>query len=153
MKKANPSREGVIAIEYKNIDSQHILVRLDPNDEIVTSLMQVAKEEKIGLAMVQGLGAVKKVVMGVYNVPEQHYKANTLEGAFEMLSLTGTIDTMAGKPYSHFHIAVGDEQGAAHGGHLNEAIISATAEIVITKLAGSVDRRKSEETGLNIWKF
>ena len=51
------------------------------------------------------------------------------------------------------HIAVGDEQGAAHGGHLNEAIISATAEIVITKLAGSVDRRKSEETGLNIWKF
>ena len=140
-------------MEYKNIDSQHILVRHDPNDEIVTSLMQVAKEEKIGLAMVQGLGAVKKVVMGVYNVPEQHYKANTLEGAFEMLSLTGTIDTMAGKPYSHFHIAVGDEQGAAHGGHLNEAIISATAEIIITKLAGSVDRRKSEETGLNIWKF
>ena len=139
-------------MEYKNIDSQHILVRLDPNDEIVTSLMQVAKEEKIELAMVQGIGAVKKVVMGVYNVPEQHYKANTLEGAFEMLSLTGTIDTMAGKPYSHFHIAV-DEQGAAHGGHLNEAIISATAEIVITKLAGSVDRRKSEETGLNIWKF
>lgn len=88
-------------MEYKNIDSQHILVRLDPNDEIVTSLMQVAKEEKIELAMVQGIGAVKKVVMGVYNVPEQHYKANTLEGAFEMLSLTGTIDTMAGKPYSH----------------------------------------------------
>ena len=140
-------------MEYKNIDSQHILVRLDPNDEIVTSLMQVDKDENIGLAMVQGLGAVKKVIMGVYNVPEQHYKANTLEGAFEMLSLTGTIDTMAGKPYSHFHIAVGDEQGAAHGGHLNEAIISATAEIVITKLAGSVDRRKSEETGLNIWKF
>ena len=137
-------------MEYKNIDSQHILVRLDPNDEIVTSLMQVAKEEKIELAMVQGIGAVKKVVMGVYNVPEQHYKANTLEGAFEMLSLTGTIVTGT---LIDGHIAVGDEQGAAHGGHLNEAIISATAEIVITKLAGSVDRRKSEETGLNIWKF
>ena len=61
-------------MEYKNIDSQHILVRLDPNDEIITSLMQVAKEEHIALAMVQGLGAVKKVVMGVYNVPEQHYR-------------------------------------------------------------------------------
>ena len=56
-------------MEYKNIDSQHILVRLDPNYEIITSLMQVAKEEHIALAMVQGLGAVKKVVMGVYNVP------------------------------------------------------------------------------------
>lgn len=85
-------------MEYKNIDSQHILVRLDPNDEIVTSLMQVAKEEKIELAMVQGIGAVKKVVMGVYNVPEQHYKANTLEGAFEMLSLTGTMTRWRASP-------------------------------------------------------
>ena len=140
-------------MEYKNIDSQHLLVRLDPNEEIVTTLMQVAEKEKIGLAMVQGRGAVKKVVMGVYNVPAQHYQANTLEGAFEMLSLTGTIDTMANKPYSHFHITVGDEHGAAHGGHLNEAVISATAEIIITKLSGTIDRRKSIETGLNIWKF
>ena len=140
-------------MEYNNIDKQHILVRLDPGDEIVASLMQVAKEETIQLAMVQGLGAVKKVVMGVYNVPAQHYQANTLEGAFEMLSLTGTIDTMEEKPYSHFHITVGDEKGLAHGGHLNEAVISATAEIIITKLSGSIDRRKSPETGLNIWKF
>ena len=140
-------------MEYKNIDSQHLLVRLDPNEEIVTALMQVAEKEKIGLAMVQGLGAVKKVVMGVYNVPAQHSQANTLEGAFEMLSLTGTIDTMANKPYSHFPITVGDEHGAAHGGHLNEAVISATAEIIITKLSGTIDRRKSIATGLNIWKF
>ena len=49
-------------MEYKNIDSQHILVRLDPNDEIVTSLMQVAKEEKIELAMVQGIAEADLVL-------------------------------------------------------------------------------------------
>ena len=103
--------------------------------------------------MVQGLGAVKRVVMGVYNVTSQEYKANTMEGAFEMLSLTGTMDTMNGSPYSHFHISIGDAQGHAYGAHLNEAVISATAEIVVTKLPGKVDRVKSEETGLNIWKF
>lgn len=153
IRKERMVQAGGIAMEYKDIDKQHILVRLDPGDEIVASLMQVAKEEAIQLAMVQGLGAVKKVIMGVYNVPAQHYQANTLEGAFEMLSLTGTIDTMEEKPYSHFHITVGDEKGLAHGGHLNEAVISATAEIIITKLSGSIDRRKSPETGLNIWKF
>ena len=35
-------------MEYKNIDSQHLLVRLDPNEEIVTALMQIAEKEKIG---------------------------------------------------------------------------------------------------------
>ena len=140
-------------MEYKIIDDVRVLVRLDPGDEIVASLAEVAKQEKIELAMVQGLGAVKRVVMGVYNVTSQEYKANTMEGVFEMLSLTGTIDTMNSTPYSHFHISIGDGQGHAYGGHLNEAVISATAEIVVTKLPGKVDRVKSEETGLNIWKF
>ena len=140
-------------MEYKIIDDARVLVRLDPGDEIVASLAEVARQEKIELAMVQGLGAVKRVVMGVYNVTSQEYKANTMEGAFEMLSLTGTMDTMNGSPYSHFHISIGDAQGHAYGGHLNEAVISATAEIVVTKLPGKVDRVKSEETGLNIWKF
>lgn len=140
-------------MEYKKLDASRWLLRLDPDDEIVASLGKMAAAEHIRLAMVQGLGAVKKVVMGVYNVPQQAYKANTLTGAFEMLSLTGTLDTMAGKPYSHLHIAIGDEDGLAHGGHLNEAVISATAEIVVTALPGEVDRERSEVTGLNIWKF
>ena len=140
-------------MEYKIIDDARVLVRLDPGDEIVASLAEVAKQEKIELAMVQGLGAVKRVVMGVYNVTSQEYKANTMEGVFEILSLTGTMDTMNSTPYSHFHISIGDAQGHAYGGHLNEAVISATAEIVVTKLPGKVDRVKSEETGLNIWKF
>ncbi len=54
-------------MEYKNLDAMRLLVRLDPNDEIVSSLAEVAQKEKIELAMVQGLGAVKRVVMGVYN--------------------------------------------------------------------------------------
>lgn len=140
-------------MEYKKLDEARWLLRLDPDDEIIASLGTLAVEEGIRLAMVQGLGAVKKVVMGVYNVPKQAYKANTLTGAYEMLSLTGTLDTMQGKPYSHLHIAVGDEEGHAHGGHLNEAVISATAEIIVTALPGEIDRVRSEQTGLNIWKF
>ncbi|TYZ24587.1 PPC domain-containing DNA-binding protein [Selenomonas ruminis] len=140
-------------MERKLLDDTNILVRLDPDDEICAALMQVASEEHIELAKVQGLGAVKRVVMGVYNVTTQQYKANTVEGVFEMLSLTGTLDTMNEAPYSHLHIVIGDEQGHAYGGHLNEAVVSATAEIVITKLPGKIDREKSAETGLNVWKF
>ncbi len=140
-------------MQIKQLDAVHYLVRLDPGEEIVCSLAKVAKENHLHLAMVQGLGAIKKVVMGVYNVEKQEYKANILEGAYEILSLTGTLDTMKGEHYSHLHISVGDADGHAFGGHLNEAIISATAEIILTCLPGEVDREKSREVGLNIWKF
>ena len=140
-------------MEYKKLNAEKILVRLDKDDEIVAALAEIAAKESITLAMVQGLGAVKKVVMGAYNVPRQEYNRNTIEGVFEMLSLTGTMDTMKGEPYSHFHIVVGDENGRAWGGHLNEAIVSATAEIIVTLLPGNVDREKNGEVGLNVWKF
>ena len=140
-------------MDCKRIDDVHYLVRLDPNEEIVSSLADVAEKNGIRIAMVQGLGAVKKVVMGVYNVERQEYKANTLEGTYEILSLTGTLDTMGGKHYSHLHIAIGDAAGHAFGGHLNEAVISATAEIILTCMPGEIDREKSPAVGLNIWKF
>ena len=67
--------------------------------------------------------------------------------------MTGTLDTMGGKHYSHLHISVGDSSGHAFGGHLNEAVISATAEIILTCLAGEIDREKNPAVGLNIWKL
>ena len=140
-------------MEQKKLDDGRILVRLDPGEEIVASLGEVAAAEKLTLAMVQGLGAVNKVVMGVYNVAKQEYKSNTFEGTYELVGLTGTLDTMNGEPYSHFHITIADDKGQTFGGHLNSAVISATAEIIITPLPGKIDRCKSPQVGLNVWKF
>ena len=140
-------------MDYKKIDDTHILLRLDVDDEVVASLKTLAQKENIKLASVQGLGAAKHAVMGVYNVATRQYKANTVDGALEILSLIGTIDTMNGEHYSHIHIALGDETGRAFGGHLNEAVIGGTAEIMLTLLPDEIDRSKCDKTGLNIWKF
>jgi predicted DNA-binding protein with PD1-like motif len=60
---------------------------------------------------------------------------------------------MKGEFYSHYHIAVGDKDGHAWGGHLNAAVISATAELILTLLPGKIDRFKDAEVGLNLWKL
>jgi len=38
---------------------------------------------------------------------------------------------MDDKEYIHLYISIGDETGKAFGGHLNEAFVSTTAEIII----------------------
>ena len=140
-------------MEFKKMDATHYLVRLARGEEIVASLKALALKEKIQLAQVQGLGAVNDLTVGVYDTEAKVYRSNHFTGAFEMLSLSGSIDTMKGEFYSHYHIAVGDKDGHAWGGHLNQAYISATCELMLTLLPGTIDRVKDPETGLNLWKL
>ena len=69
------------------------------------------------------------------------------------MSLTGTVNTMNGEYYSHLHMSAANESGAVVGGHLNAARVSATCEMVIHVIDGTVDRFKDGVTGLNLFKF
>ena len=91
--------------------------------------------------------------VGVYNVAEKKYYANTFSGSFEIVSLTGTINTMNGEFYTHLHMSAGNDKGEVFGGHLNRAVVSATCEMVVDVLDGTVDRQYDPVTGLNLFKF
>ncbi len=60
---------------------------------------------------------------------------------------------MNGEYYAHLHMSAGNNKGEVFGGHLNRALISATCEMVIRVIDGTVDRRFSEEVGLNLFEF
>ena len=139
-------------MDYRRFGS-HIIARFDRGEEILACLKQVALEENIRLASVSALGAVDDFTVGVYKVDEQKYYANHFEGAFEIVSLTGTISTMDGEYYAHLHMSAGDDKGAVFGGHLNSARISATCEMVIDVIDGVVERKKDPAVGLNLFEF
>ncbi len=121
--------------------------------EILEEIGKVAKKENIRLAQVTGLGAINDFTAGVYNTVTKEYHSIQFQGAFEIVSLTGTVTRKDGDVYLHLHIAAGDEEGHVHGGHLNRAIISATAEIQIQVIDGEIGREFSQEIGLNLFKF
>ncbi len=139
-------------MEYNRFGNT-IIVRMDRGEEILTELRRVAEKENVKLASVTALGATDDFTVGVYNVAEKQYYSHHFEGAFEIVSLTGTINTMNGEYYAHLHLSAGDDKGAVFGGHLNRAVISATCEMVITVIDGEVDRAKDEVTGINLFKF
>ena len=130
-----------------------IVARIDKGEEVLTQLKNIALKEEIKLASVRALGATNDFTVGVFKVEEKKYYANHFTGDFEIVSLTGTISTMNGEYYAHLHMSAGDEQGRVFGGHLNEAHISATCEMVIEVIDGQVDRVRDEAVGLNLFHF
>ena len=76
-------------MQYKRFGDT-ILARFDKGEEILEQLQKVTEAEGILLAEISALGAVNDFTVGVYNTAEKKYYANHFEGAFEIVSLTGT---------------------------------------------------------------
>lgn len=127
-----------------------VIVRIDRGEEILEKVRELAEKENIKLASIAALGAVNEFTVGVFNTEEKKYYANEFSGAFEIVSLTGTISTMNGRFYSHLHMSAGNDRGEVFGGHLNRAVISATCEMTVTVINGEVDRYFDEDIGLNL---
>ena len=139
-------------MEYKKVKN-HIIIRLDVGEEIISSIMNILKNEKISFASITGIGATNDFTIGTYDVTNQLYKKSNYKGVYEIVSLLGNTSTMKNEPYIHIHMSAADKNNNVVGGHLNEAYISATAEIVLNIIETNVDRIKDTNTGLNIFKF
>lgn len=139
-------------MEYKKFDST-IIARLDKGEEILEKIKEIALKENIKLASIQALGATDNFTVGVFKTAEKRYISNSFKGDFEIVSLTGTINTMNDEFYCHLHMSAGNEKGEVFGGHLNRAVVSATCEMVISIIDGRVDRYRDEQSGLNLFSF
>lgn len=130
-----------------------IVARIDKGEEILEKIKDISLKEDIKLANINALGATNDFTVGVFKTSEKKYYSNNFSGDFEIVSLTGTVNTMNGEFYTHIHMSAGDSEGKVFGGHLNRAIVSATCEMVINIIDGNVDRYKDEEIGLNLFEL
>lgn len=139
-------------MDYRKFGNK-IIARIDRGEEIVASLKTICQSEGVKLASVSAIGAVNNFTVGVFSPQNKTYKSNHFTGDFEIVSLLGTVTTKDGQFYAHLHMSAGDGEGKVFGGHLNEAFVSATCEMVIDIADGAVGRAYSEEIGLNLFEF
>lgn len=141
-------------MEYRRFGDR-IAVRMDRGDEVCAKLLELAEKENIRLASVTGIGASNDVTLGVFNTAEKKYsrlRYNDVD--YEIASITGNLSRQDGKPYLHLHAAIGNPVcGETRAGHLNAALISATAEIMVGVVDGEVGRKFSDGIGLNLFEF
>ena len=139
-------------MEYR-VFGKTVVARIDRGEEILDKLHELAEKEHIKLASVQALGATNDFTVGVFNTETRQYAANRFTGSFEIVSLVGTVNTMDRQFYAHLHMSADNEKGEVFGGHLNRAVVSATCEMVLHLIDGTVDRRFDADTGLNLFRF
>ena len=139
-------------MEYRVFDNT-VLVRLDKGDEIVKSILEVARKEKLPLASVSGIGATDDFEVGVFDLTRSDYDHFRFAGNHEIVSLVGNVTTKEEAPYVHLHITCAGESGKIVGGHLFEGKISLTAEIFLHKGAGIAERLRDETLGINKIRF
>ena len=139
-------------MEYR-VFSDKVIVRIDRGEEICEQLKVVCEREGIVLASVSAIGAVGNFTVGVFSPESKAYKSNNFKGDYEIVSLSGLVTEMDGKFYSHLHMSAADGDGRVFGGHLNRAVVSATCEMVIAVSEGRIDRKFSQDIGLNLLEF
>ena len=139
-------------MQYRQIGNTY-MIRIDLGEEILQSLKQVCSREGIRLAQVSAIGATDHAVVGVYDLAEQRYHQETLDGFMEITNLSGNVTEMNGEPYIHLHVTLADQQNILHGGHALELRVGATCEMFVQVLDGTVSREKNEALGINLWTF
>lgn len=140
-------------MEYKR-QRNTVIVRVDKGEDIIKELLSLSEKENILFASISGLGAVNDIELGIFDTSAKKYHSKRLIGDFEITSLVGSLSRKEHKPYIHVHMSVGNVlTNEFVGGHLNKAIVGATAEIVLNVVEIVVEREFVEEIGLNLFKF
>jgi uncharacterized protein len=126
-----------------------LAVIMDTGDEIVQVLKQFAQAQKLAGSSFKAIGALSDVKLGWFNWETKKYEvAVELREQVELLSLIGDIALSDGQPQIHAHVVVGLRDGTAHGGHLMQAHVRPTCELILTENPEHLQKKIDHESGI-----
>lgn len=130
------------------------VVIFDTGDELAAGLKKFAQEQRLAGSSFKAIGAFQSVRLGWFNWETKKYEtAVQLHEQVELLSLIGDIALKDGEPQVHAHVVIGKRDGTAHGGHLLEAIVRPTCEVILTESPEHLQKQLDPASGLALIRF
>lgn len=144
-------------MEYRNYGGT-CYVRLDRGDEIVSSILEVCKNERVGSAIFTGIGGCSEARIQTFIPESGEFETRVLSGMLELVSLTGNVSSDdSGQLYHHTHAAFAYKEGNEHcisAGHIESIVVLYTAEVELRPVDGGfIGRKYDPETGTGFWSF
>ncbi len=135
-------------MRYHQFGSDRYVLRLDPGEEVVASLVAFAEEAGIQGGWISGIGSLDRAVLGFLDPRERVYLKRTFDERMEIGHLGGNVGVTAdGHPFVHAHAVLSPRELLAYTGHLHEARVGVVVEIFVTALGGPLARVVDPATG------
>jgi predicted DNA-binding protein with PD1-like motif len=139
-------------VDWKSIDRAYI-IRLYPGEEVVAKLAEWTDTVGLSGGTIEGLGGVKEVELGYFDLNSKSYHRWSSPGNWELVHLWGNLTLRDGTPFWHIHAAISDRAGNCKAGHLFSAQVAVTAELVVRPWSDTIRRTPDEVTGLDLWNL
>lgn len=123
-------------------------VIFETGDEVMAGLHAFARERGLTAAHFTAIGAFSRATLGFFDWESKEYRRIPVEEQVEVLSLVGDVALQRGEPKVHAHVVVGTAEGLARGGHVLEAYVRPTLEVILTEAPAHLRREVDEESGL-----
>jgi predicted DNA-binding protein with PD1-like motif len=120
----------------------------DVGDEVVSRLSQFASLHQLTAARFTAIGAFSEATLGYFDAKKKAYEKIPVREQVEVLSLIGDVALDGGQPKIHAHVVVAKRDGSAHGGHLLEARVRPTLEVMLVESPARLARVYDPDSGL-----
>ena len=120
----------------------------EQGDEVMETLSAWCEEHHVTAARFTGIGAFERGVLAWFDWDAREYREIPVEEQVEVLALTGDVAAKDGRPSVHAHVVIGGRDGAARGGHLLQAWVRPTLELVLDEVPAHLAKRHDEASGL-----
>jgi predicted DNA-binding protein with PD1-like motif len=120
----------------------------DTGDEVVAPLTEFATLHQLTAARFTAIGAFSQATLGYFDWQKKDYDRIPIDEQVEVLSLVGDVALDGGQPKIHAHVVVGKRDGSAHGGHLLDARVRPTLEVMLVESSARLSRVFDPASGL-----
>ena len=139
-------------MKYKQFDQSYFIF-IEKSEWVMETLTNFCKNANIQNGQVSGIGAVKNIELGSYDLGNKSYIRRNFGSIYELVSFQGNITLKEGEPFIHAHITIGNYKMEIHGGHLFEMTVAVVGEFILRSFDGKIFRKMNEEIGLPICNF
>ncbi len=119
-------------------------------DEAFSGLLEFAEKYHVTSAHFTAIGAVNGATLGWFDPQRKMYKKIPIKGQHEVIGMSGDIAFYQGKPVVHTHMLVGSADGTIRGGHVLDAHVSPTLEVMVTVDPQAMQKRFDPQTDLTL---
>lgn len=132
---------------HRNGGATYALV-FETGDEVIAGLTSFAREQDLDATDFTALGAFSSALLGFFDIERKSYRHIPVDEQAEVLTLVGNITLDKGESKIHAHTVLGLADGSTRGGHLLEAHVRPTLELVLTESPVQLRRRFNPTVGL-----